>query len=153
MPLVHKILVPVDFSSGSKQSVEYAAALSVELRSTITLLHVYQLPDLMSAIVPGADNAADVERERTLAQSGLESLRTDTQKKTDTEMAVLVAHGSPADEILSLSRAGQFDMIVMGTHGRTGLQRLVMGSVAETVVRRAHCPVLTIHLPLREVTQ
>jgi nucleotide-binding universal stress UspA family protein len=63
-------------------------------------------------------------------------------------MRVVVEEGSPAPEIISLSQGGGFDMIVMGTHGRSGLQHVLMGSVAEAVVRRALCPVLTIHLPV-----
>ena len=63
----------------------------------------------------------------------------------NTPMSVLVVHGSPADKINSTARA--FQMIVMGTHGRTGLRRFLMGTVAEAVVRRAPCPVLTIHFP------
>lgn len=150
--MASKILVPVDFSPGSKPSVEYAAALATALQSTVTLFHVYQMPDLMSSIVPGADRAVDAERDRAIAQKSLESLRTDTQTKMHAAMSVLVVHGSPVEEILSLSRTGEFDMIVMGTHGRTGFQRALMGSVAEAVVRRAHCPVLTIHLPFSHAT-
>jgi nucleotide-binding universal stress UspA family protein len=67
-------------------------------------------------------------------------------------MSVVVEHGSPAVEIVSFSRNGGFEMIVMGTHGRTGLRHLLMGSVAEGVVRRASCPVMTIHLPFPDGT-
>jgi universal stress protein A len=144
---VSRILAPADFSSGSTVSVEYAAALAHTLHSTVTLFHVYQVPDLMRAIVPGADHAVDAERERALAQDWLENLRVETRKHLNIEMRVVVVHGSSADEIISFSRTGEFDMVVMGTHGRTGLRHVLMGSVAEEVVRRAHCPVLTIHLP------
>jgi nucleotide-binding universal stress UspA family protein len=147
-----KILAPVDFSSGSKVSLRYAAALAKSLQSTMTLFHVYQMPDLMNSIVPGADNTADAEEDRRLAKKWLESLRAEIQKERDVEMTVVVDHGSPAGEIISFSRNGGFDMIVMGTHGRTGLRHLLMGSVAEGVVRRASCPVMTIHLPFPDGT-
>jgi nucleotide-binding universal stress UspA family protein len=148
MITVSKILVAVDFSSSSKIAVEYAGALAKVLQSTVTLFHVYQMPDLMNSIVPGADNAVDAEKDRALARRWLEELRAEAQKHIDVEMRVVVEHGSPAQEIISLSRSGGFDMVVMGTHGRTGLRHVLMGSVAEAVVRRALCPVLTIHLPL-----
>jgi nucleotide-binding universal stress UspA family protein len=147
-----KILVPVDFSSGSKVSLAYAAALATSLQATVTLFHVYQMPDLMNSIVPGADNTADAEEDRRLAKKWLESLRAEIQKERDVEISVVVEHGSPAGEIVSFSRNGGFEMIVMGTHGRTGLRHLLMGSVAEGVVRRASCPVMTIHLPFPDGT-
>jgi nucleotide-binding universal stress UspA family protein len=102
----------------------------------------------MESIVPGADNAMDAEKDRACAQQWLEKIGEETRKRTDIQTHVVVVQGSPAREIIAFSRNGGFDMIVMGTHGRTGLQRVVMGSVAEAVVRGARCPVLTIHLPL-----
>jgi nucleotide-binding universal stress UspA family protein len=152
MITVSRILVAVDFSSGSEVVVEYAVALAKVLQATVTLFHVYQMPDLMNSIVPGADNAGDAEKDRALAQKWLEELRAQAQKHINVEMRVVVEHGSPAQEIVSLSRSGGFDMVVMGTHGRTGLRHVLMGSVAEAVVRRALCPVLTIHLPLLDGT-
>jgi nucleotide-binding universal stress UspA family protein len=149
---VSKILAAVDFSSGSTTAVEYAVALAKAFQSTVTLFHVYEMPALMNAIVPGADNAVDAEKDRAFAQDWLEELRAETRKHSAVEMHVVVEHGSPAEGILSLSLRGGFDMIVMGTHGRTGLQHVLMGSVAEAVVRRALCPVLTIHLPVADRT-
>lgn len=152
MTIALKILAPVDFSSGSKVSVAYAATLAKSLQSTVTLFHVCRTPDLMNSIVPGADNTADAQEDARLATKWLEGLRTELQKEADVEMSVVVDHGSPVGEIISFSRSGGFDMIVMGTHGRTGIGRLLMGSVAEGVVRRASCPVMTIHLPFPEGT-
>ena len=148
MTAVSKILAPVDFSPGSKVAAEYAAALAEVLQSEVTLFHIYEMPDLMNSIVPGADNAVDADNARAFAQGWLETLRSEIQKQIDVEMLVVVAHGSPAEEIVSYSRTGRFDMVVMGTHGRTGLRHALMGSVAEAVVRRALCPVVTIHLPV-----
>ncbi len=151
MTNISKILVAVDFSPGSRSAVEYAAMLARALHSTITLFHVYQMPDSMSAIVPGADVAADAEKDRRLAQEGLEKLRAEVQQQPGVvDIRVLVEHGSPAREVIELSRRGGFDIVVMGTHGRTGLRHVLMGSVAEAVVRHALCPVLTIHLPLQD---
>jgi len=125
-------------------------ALAKTLHSVVTLLHVNQTPDLMEAIVPGEDRAADVEKDRAFAQQRLKKCVRETAGHAEVEMRVVVVRGSPAQEILSFSKKGGFDMIVMGTHGRTGLRRVLMGSVAESVVRRAQCPVLTIHLPFSD---
>jgi universal stress protein A len=148
-----KILAPVDFSSASAASVNYATALAKTLHSVVTLLHVNQTPDLMEAIVPGEDRAADVAKDRAFARERLEKCVRETPGHAGVETRVVVVRGSPAQEIISFSRKGGFDMIVMGTHGRTGLRRVLMGSVAEAVVRRAQCPVLTIHLPFSDPSQ
>jgi nucleotide-binding universal stress UspA family protein len=149
MITVSKILVPVDFSSGSRIAAEYALALATAFRSTVTLFHVYEKPELMNTIVPGADNAADAERDRAFSMGWIETLRTEVlQGRAEIEVLVVVEHGSPAPAIVTYSRTGGFDMVVMGTHGRTGLRHVLMGSVAEAVVHRAHCPVLTIHFPV-----
>jgi nucleotide-binding universal stress UspA family protein len=147
-----KIIAPVDFSLGSKTSAVYAAALARALRSKVTLFHVYRTPDLMSSIVPGADNTTDAEGDRMFAKKWLEDLRAKLSQDSDVEISVVVNQGSPAQEIVSFSRNSGFDMIVMGTHGQTGLRHLLMGSVAEAVVRRASCPVLTVHLPFSDGT-
>jgi nucleotide-binding universal stress UspA family protein len=147
---VSKILAPIDFSPGSEASAAYAVALAKTLLSSVTLFHVCQSPDLMESIVPGADNAVDAESERSNAQHGLEKIREEMRKGTDVALDVVVVHGSPARTIMSFSRKERFGMVVMGTHGRTGLRRLVMGSVAEAVVRGANCPVLTVHIPFPE---
>jgi nucleotide-binding universal stress UspA family protein len=101
----------------------------------------------MEAIVPGEDPAADTEKDRALAQERLEKCVRQTEGHANVGMHAIVVQGSPAREIIAFSRKGGFDMVVMGTHGRTGLRRVLMGSVAEAVVRGAQCPVLTIHLP------
>ena len=147
MTAFSKILAPVDFSPGSEASVEYAVMLARALHCGVTLLHVYQRPDLMEAIAPGADSVLDLAADRVLVQKRLEAMGAEATKQTDVEVQALVVPGSPAAEILSLSRTPGFGMVVMGTHGRTGLPRLLMGSVTEAVVRGAGCPVLTSHLP------
>ena len=150
MSKISKILAPVDFSLGSKIAVEYSVALATALGSSVTLFHAREMPGSMNAIVPGADNTIDAGKERAAALQQLEAMRTEMQQGTDVDISVVVQRGSPTIEIVSYSLSGGFDMIVMGTHGRTGLKRVVMGSVAEAVVRRALCPVLTVHLPVSD---
>jgi nucleotide-binding universal stress UspA family protein len=142
------ILAPVDFSSSSDFVVEYAVAMASTFQASVTLLHVCQRADSMSGIVPGADSVADDEKDLALARKALDGLRADAQKHADTGIHVLVVDGSPAHEIISAARS--FQMVIMGTHGRTGFRRVLMGSVAEAVVRGATCPVLTMHFPSRD---
>jgi len=147
MMRVSNILVPVDFSTGSKACLWYATAMAESLHSNVTLVHVFERGDLMATIVPGADNAVDDEVDGRLAQRRLEGLRAETPSRPGVDVRVVVVHGNAAEQIVSFSGKGAFNMVVMGTHGRTGVRRVLMGSVAEAVVRRASCPVLTLHFP------
>jgi len=147
MPTMQSILVPVDFSPGSSAAVEYAVFLANAFQATITLFHVCQVPSMLNPIVPGADNAADGTASRVAAAAELERMRADVQQRATGVVRALVEAGSAPEVILDRARRGPFDVIVMGTHGRTGFQRLLMGSVAEAVVRRADRPVVIIHIP------
>ena len=98
-----------------------------------------------SCTPPGANGAVDDEKDLALARKALDDLRAEARRPMNPRMSTLAVDGSPAEEIISRARA--FQMIVMGTHGRTGLRHLLMGSVAEAVVRGAPCPVVTIHFP------
>jgi nucleotide-binding universal stress UspA family protein len=144
---VSNILVPVDFSPGSSACVEYATAVAEALHSNVTLFHVFQTADLMVAIVPGADADVDDATGRALAERSVERLRAETRSRAGVRVSAVVVHGSPSEEIVSFAHDKSFDMVVIGTHGRTGLSRALMGSVAEAVVRRASCAVLTLHFP------
>jgi nucleotide-binding universal stress UspA family protein len=141
-----RFLVPVDFSENANQAVKYAIDLASKLGARMTLLHVIQLRPLgsgdMCVTVPYTymqDLEADItSRMQTylarVTAAGLEG-----------EMAVV--HGVPFQEILETAKAQQIDLIIMGTQGRTGLQHVLMGSVAEKVVRLAPCPVLVVREP------
>ena len=138
-----RCLVPVDFSENANQAVEYAIALASKLGSRVTLLHVIQLLPLgsgdMSVTVPYT-YIQDLEADTTSRmQAYLERVTA-----AGLEGAMAVVHGAPFQEILETAKAQQIDLIIMGTQGRTGLQHVLMGSVAEKVVRLAPCPVLTV---------
>ncbi|MEO7110820.1 MAG: universal stress protein [Polyangiaceae bacterium] len=143
-----KILVPIDFSPGSRPVVDHALALAKSLAGTVTLLHVFDAPTAMSGIVPGSDDGNDDRSARGNAQRRLESLIASVDPR-EVRLETDVQEGSPVDTILTRAIAGKFDLIVMGTHGRTGIAHLLMGSVAEGVMRRAPCPVMTLNLPKR----
>ena len=141
-----RFLVPVDFSEDANQAVEYAIDLASKLGARVTLLHVIQPPPLgggdMDVTVPYT-YIQNLEAEVTnRMQAYLERV---TAAGLEGEIAVV--HGVPFQEILETAKAQQVDLIIMGTQGRTGLQHVLMGSVAEKVVRLAPCPVLVVRQP------
>lgn len=141
---ITRILVPVDFSANSDRALHYAATLAGQVGASVELLHVVEdftygvlsevyvpdMPDMMQETINSA-----VERLASLKASVF-------PHGSDVETFAYV--GRPAPTIVEYAKAGGFDLIVMGTHGRTGLSHMFMGSVAERVVRTAPCAVLTV---------
>jgi nucleotide-binding universal stress UspA family protein len=136
---IKKILYPTDFSSYSNQAYFHAIALAKTHAATLTVLFVYH-PD--KTMTPGSQG--DEQADRRYWQEQLEQIR-----PVDPQIPVnhILLHGDPATEIVRYGRDVGADLIVMGTHGRTGLERLLMGSVAEKVLRDAACSVLVVKLP------
>jgi nucleotide-binding universal stress UspA family protein len=138
------ILAPTDFSEYSKQAVASALELAKKFGAKLSILHVVELPPYpVEGYVPPSVTTTfmeDLEREASqeLAQLAPEA------ESTGVEVARLVTVGSPYRKIIDMAEADAVDLIVMATAGRTGFSRLVMGSIAERVVRTASCPVLTI---------
>jgi universal stress protein A len=141
---VRHLLVPTDFSEGSKQAFEYALEVARTCGAKLTLLHVVELPSyLIDGHTPAHTTTALCDYMQESAQQELARLLPEGAG-TPVEIAHQVAVGVPHQKILETAAAEQVDWIVMATHGRTGLSHLVMGSVAERVVRTAPCPVLTL---------
>jgi nucleotide-binding universal stress UspA family protein len=141
MLAIKTILHPTDFSERSDPAFRLACSLSRDYGARLVILHVAEPPPAVAAEgVLMLPPTIDLERLR----ERLQQLRPEDQK-------VLVEHllvqGGAAEEILQVAAEKKCDLIVMGTHGRTGLGRLLMGSVAEQVVRKASCPVLTVKTP------
>jgi nucleotide-binding universal stress UspA family protein len=141
-----RFLVPLDFSEYANQALDYAINLASKLGARLTLLHVIQslplggvdmgvtlpytyIQDLEAEIMGNMNNCL----ERVTA-AGLEG-------------EIVVVHGVPFHEIIETAKAQQVALIIMGTHGRTGFQHVLLGSVAEKVVRLAPCPVLVARQP------
>lgn len=137
------ILYPTDFSSCSEAAVPLARALAREQGARLVLLHVVPIET-----VP--EGASMVPMDLEAYHVALEELRRRLEGP-DLKLAVEtdVRQGDAQTEILQAADAWRADLIVMGTHGRTGLGRLLVGSVAEAVMRHAQCPVLTIKNPAR----
>jgi universal stress protein A len=146
---IRHILAPTDFSDYSKKAISDAFELARTFGAKLSLLHVIEAPPYpIEGFAPsavGADLLGDLERR---ASTELAQVLPDAQEAT-VEVTRAVAIGSPSQKIVETAEAEHVDLIVMATHGRTGLSHLLIGSVAERVVRTAPCPVLTIR-PLAE---
>jgi nucleotide-binding universal stress UspA family protein len=139
-----KILVPTDFSPVVDNALQAAADVSRRYEASVTLLHVWE-PEIFS--VPSGQQLFDPsQRARLVAHYNglLERARHELKSAGVMDVAIAVAEGSPTNSIVDFAKTGAFDLIVMGTHGRTGLSHALMGSVAERVVRMAPCSVLTV---------
>jgi nucleotide-binding universal stress UspA family protein len=142
-----KILVPVDFSLASRHALKVACGLALEGDETLTLLNIYQIPGF---VYPDGFMPAGPERMSDLMEKTnetLEALKQVAQRAGAKHVFVKACEGTPFAEIVSEAQAGNCDLIVMGTHGHTGITHAWLGSVAENVVRRASCPVMTVRLP------
>jgi nucleotide-binding universal stress UspA family protein len=140
--LFSKILCPIDFERDSMDALELACRLAKQNSATVCLLTVVGIPPAAATALPPVPLFPDAEFE---AES-LRRLEAIAQEKlAGISHEVFVASGNAAHEILSLAAEQKIDLIVMGTHGRTGVKHFLLGSVAERVVRESPIPVLTIH--------
>lgn len=143
-PRILRILVPVDFSDCSLEALEYAVPVAKQFGAVVTILHV------MEPVSYGLDftliHTGEERKMRERLESRLSELAAALHSQGLTAEPVI--HGGvPADSILDWALQQEPDLIVMGTHGRRGVSHLVSGSVAEAVLRRAPCPVLTVKSP------
>lgn len=146
---IKNILCPIDFSACSSEALDYAVELAKKLGADLHLLHVYQDP--LAGIPFARPNTAGapaaplevIEQARAARKTEIERLR---KLCTDHGITTRVEEieGVPAATIVKAASDNKTDLIVMGTHGRTGLAHVVVGSVAERVVRLSPCPVLTV---------
>ena len=140
---IHTILHPTDFSDCSDGAFRLACALARDYDARIVVLHVVELPAVVSGdgmlVIPYSIDSEPLREQLQQLQSG--------DPKIPVEHRLV--EGYPAEQILRVAAEMSCDLILMGTHGRTALNRLLMGSVAEEVVRKAPCPVLTVKTPRR----
>ena len=147
MQSIQQILVPISLAAGHELVIDYACVIAKGMHAELTLLHVFEPPNAMVGIVPGASIGGEVAAEQALGDHLLDAAAAQVRAAgIATVNRILERSSPPSQAILSHARDG-FDLIVMGTHGRKGVSRLVLGSVAESVLRDAPCPVLTIHVP------
>ncbi len=143
---IKHILVPVDFSRDSLHALAYAADFAKLFGADLSILHVvepiyYAAPADMYVTTPNVTMLLD--EQRRVGARHLARLDADLRKKGH-QVRTALKTGSPAQLIIDTAKSGRADLIIMATHGRTGLAHMLMGSVAEKVVRGAGCPVLTV---------
>ena len=148
MPELKRILCPIDFSEFSVRAYHYALSLAHHYRAKLFVEHVVELYRYPSAAFAASVELYDEFSERLLhhAEKELQEL---VRNHTDTDVKPerLVEQGMAPDAILAFAEARKTDLIVMGTHGRRGFDRLMLGSVTERVMRKASCPVLATRKP------
>lgn len=150
------ILVATDFSAPADTALRYGKDLARTHGASLHLLNVAddlgaRMAAAPMAIVPDLGHLqSDLEED---ARRAVAALLTDEDRRVLRAQPMVLTASRPTDAILSYARDVNADLIVMGTHGRTGVAHLFMGSVAEHVVRAAPCPVLTVRHPEREFVQ
>jgi nucleotide-binding universal stress UspA family protein len=144
MITLKRILIATDFSEHARVALRYAAALAGAFESEIVLCHVLESAQLLAQLPPTGEAYfppdllqqeeahSRAECERLAAESGARKIR------------YTVRQGSPFVEIVAAAREEQADLLVVGTHGRGAIAHMLLGSVAERIVRKAPCPVLTV---------
>jgi len=144
-----RILVPIDFSECSGAAFSTAVELARRLGAKITLLHVWDVPFLWPSVtdtlvtVPAEEPMTVGQLVKKRASEELQRFITD-YPHADVEVTARLEMGEPVQRICSVAQDGNHDLVVMGTHGRTGFTRVLAGSVAENVVRHSPVPVLTV---------
>ena len=147
-----RILVPTDFSETSAAALRYAIALARRFAARIYLLNVSDYPNIADDADEAEDPISIFEAMQNTANDRLRLLLTEEEVQ-ELQPGYGIRIGHPADEIVRYAHEHAVDLIVMGTHGRTGIKHLVLGSIAEKVVRLASCPMLTVHHPAREFVE
>jgi nucleotide-binding universal stress UspA family protein len=145
--MISKILIPTDFSATSRHAFAYAVDLNRLFRARLYLVHVLQdftefseynlSPTILPQLYLEFEQNATNKLEEMVNQNVPEDMHCDTY----------LLHGIPFYEIIQFSRAEQIDLIVVGSHGRTGLKHVLFGHTAEKVVKKSPCPVLSIRHP------
>jgi len=144
---IKTILHPTDFSRPSEYAFQVACALARDYGAKLVVLHVDLPPVTIGEVISSLDPEEYKEklwaefRRLEAMEAGIRDLRVETK----------FVEGNPAKEILNVAREIKPELVVMGTHGRTGLSRLLMGSVAEEIVRKSPFPVLTVKTPIPHV--
>ncbi len=148
---LQKILCPIDFSENSLEALRYAAHTALKENATVYLIHIvdsrvydYGGP-IYEPVMPAMKPVIDQASKDQLRDKLLEKVPKEIEGRVET----VVSFGVPFVEIIKAARDYDIDLIIMGTHGRSGISHMLIGSVAEKVVRKAPCPVLTVRSSVR----
>jgi universal stress protein A len=140
---IKRILCPTDFSATAEKALEYAVFLASSHNAELQLLHVVDhLHGFDNYLILSLTPHEIAERMEKHANENLSDVANQIKETVKIEKAV--RHGKTSVQIIEMAREMKADLVVMGTHGRTGLSHVIIGSVAEAVIRHAHCPVLVV---------
>lgn len=148
---IERVLVATDFSPCARAALEYALTLAAKQGARITLLHAWSAPPITSGVdtpplveMPGLPGVTLTEYVHDDAKRALDKLAGELRVRAP-DLETMLLLGDPRNVVVEASR--DFDLAVLGTHGRGGIARVLLGSVADYVVRHAECPVLTVRRP------
>ncbi|HWI17677.1 MAG TPA: universal stress protein [Vicinamibacterales bacterium] len=145
-PDIQRIFVPVDFSSNSRRALDYARGLAEQFGAALHVVHVCEVPTIMTPALD-AYAIAYSDWSQRLGEEAEKQLLAIKASVGGVKVTTEVLFGSPASAIVESAEANAADLIVMGTHGHGAVMHVLMGNVAERVVRTASCPVLTVREP------
>lgn len=143
---IKTILFPTDFSNGARAAMDHAVSLARDYDAKLVLLYVIQDISIAEWYIPSSLSAADLVED--MQKSAWKEMDRWAQEAAATvrDTEKMVVRGVPFVEIIRTAKEKIADLIVIGTHGRTGIDHMLFGSTAEKVVRKAHCPVLTVRV-------
>lgn len=147
---IQSILVPVDYSECSRAALEFAVEIAGKFGANIDVVHVWDRPAYVSRdtkVVHGEVQHSLIDLIRDNAAAEMSAFMAETAVPAGVEVKTRLLSGNPAATVLNELHTGKHELLVVGTHGRTGLSHLLLGSVAEKLVRLSPVPVLTVPRP------
>ncbi len=147
---IKSILFPTDFSQGARAAMDYALSLAHDYNARLILLYIIQDISIAEWYIPSTISAADlIEDMQKGAWKEMDKWAAEASSRVK-DVEKIVSRGVPFVEIIKTAKDRNVDIIVIGTHGRTGIDHMLFGSTAEKVVRKSHCPVLTVRIAGRD---
>ncbi len=147
---IKTILFPTDFSQGARAAMDHAVSLAKDYQAKLILLYVIQDISIAEWYIPSSLSVTDlIEDMQKSAWKEMDKWAAEVSS-TVKEVEKMVVRGVPFVEIIKTAKEKSADLVVIGTHGRTGIDHMLFGSTAEKVVRKASCPVLTVRIAGKE---
>ncbi len=150
---IRRILIPIDYSDNSKAALAYGAELAVTFGASLDIVHVWDRPTYVTDAVmvqrPGEAHKPIGELIRENAQKDMNEFISSTTLPSGVATQTRLLSGDPAATLIAELKKGEHDLVVLSTHGRTGFAHLLLGSIAEKLVRLSSVPVLTVPHPGR----